>query len=133
MLSPARRVGATTILLASLLADLSDAKAAAKLVAYDVLPASEASTIVGLSLKSQLMGSSELPSYVFLAKDAVFGMMLVSFPSEVAAASRLESAKAKIEPLRGWRQHGSLLVGAYSTNHDGSKIDTLLDAAAKHL
>ena len=133
MFHSASHAGATAVLLGLLLALTSAAKAAT-LTPCDVLPASEASTIVGKPVKSVLLQSA-MPSCMFLlGNNLVFGMNLISFPSEADAKSRLQGLAARKSRIPGSiRQKGVYLVSAWSKTTDLNKLNALLDAAVKHL
>lgn len=133
MFSSASRAGATAIVLGLMLALTSAAKAAT-LSPCDVLPASEASTIVGKPVKSVLIQSG-MPTCMFvLGNDLILGMNLIPFASEADAKSSLQGLAAKKSRIPGSiRQKGVYLVSAWSKTTDLNKINALLDAAVKHL
>lgn len=124
--------GAIAAIFASLLISTSAAEAA-KLAPCDVLPASEASQIVGVRVSGMTSGSPVMPSCLYSSQRPIFGFGLQAFSSESDAGTMFKRMTARSRPMVAFRQKGMFVLSAISMNHDGSKLAALLDAAAKHL
>lgn len=132
MFLPVSRPCLNATLLASLLT-MASAAEAATLDPCKILPASEATRIVGMSLKVQHSGTPVAPSCIYLSPRPVFGFGLLAFSSESSASAMLKSLTDRSNPTVAYRQKGTFILSAIAVNHDGSKLAALLDAAAKHL
>lgn len=147
MLHSASRAGATAILLSSLPA-LTSAAEASHPAPCKVLPAAEASRIVGTPLRSQMSSIPGDPSCIYFAKEAISGFGVLSYASESAAKAMFKrcttasdsdrdvafkKAAGRSRPPQSYRQKVVFVFSANGFNGDGSKLDTLFDAAAKHL
>jgi hypothetical protein len=88
------------------------------------------------------------PSCIYFTKEAIFGFGVLSYASESDAEAMFKrctaaldsdrdvafkKAAARNRPPRSYRQKVVFVFSANGFNGDGSTLDTLLDAAAKHL
>ncbi len=132
MFFSALRAGASAIVLGSLLA-VTPAAGAAALDPCHILPASEATKIIGTAVRGVPSGSPAQPSCLYVAQRPIVGFGLIAFHSESDASAMLKRLTARSRPMVAYRQKGVFVLNAISMNHDGSKLAALLDAAAKHL
>jgi hypothetical protein len=131
-----RALAASLAVLAAVGASSGPSSAAPK-TACEVLPASQASAIIGQAVTAKTypspasMGSSLC--YYTAGSERIVQVALTNMQTE-AVATKISKIKAQSKhPGMAYRQKGSIILAAVAMNGDDSKLGALVDAAAKNL
>jgi hypothetical protein len=136
--SSLRAVAASLAVLAAIGASAGPSGAAPR-TACEVLPASQASGIIGQAVTARTypspasMGSSLC--YYTAGSERIVQVALTNMQTEAVATKiyKIKQQSSSQHPGMVSRQKGKIILSAVAMNGDNSKLNALLDAAAKNL
>ena len=139
MNSSLRAVAALSLVVFAAVAGSAGQAGAAMRTACDVMPASQASGILGSAVTTQVRPNAVSPGssvcvYMTGGRPIVqLGLTVMGSDAGAEMMFKMQQESSAAHPNTAGRRKGKILLSAITMNHDNSKLGALLDAAVKNL